>query len=78
MTKDSIDGLDYRIAKIDLKPEDILVVKFNVAALSPEMVNKIRESLTRQLGPKVRTLVIDNSVDLSIIATESVGGTVRP
>lgn len=62
----SADQLEYRIAKLQLRPGDVLVVKVD-HTISAEIGGRIREHFERTVGPDRKVLILDNSIDLSVL-----------
>jgi hypothetical protein len=61
----SLAGIEYQIAKLDLKPGNILVVKMLRDGLNAKQMNKMQYDLQKFVGRKV--LVIPTGADLSVI-----------
>lgn len=58
-------GVEYQIAKLDLKPGNILVVKLTHPGLSQEHCNKMQYELQKFVGRKV--LIVPPGSDLAVI-----------
>lgn len=58
-------GVEYQIAKLDLKPGNILVVKMLREGLTDKQLNQMQYGLQKFVGRKV--LVIPTGADLSVI-----------
>ena len=58
--------LDLHIAKLDLQPGDILVVKSG-RQLSREAADRIRDLIARTAPPGIRTLLLEPDWDLAVI-----------
>ncbi|MGD5626675.1 hypothetical protein QUT74_22530, partial [Xanthomonas citri pv. citri] len=64
--------LEYRIAKLSLAPDDVLVVKVN-ERVPTELFQRVANYVRSQLDDKTRkVLVIDSQVDLSVITREEI------
>lgn len=59
--------LEYQIARLALKSGDVLVVKVD-HTLNAEIGGRIREHFETVLGNKNKVLIIDNSIDLSVLS----------
>lgn len=57
---------EFSIAKLDLGPNDILVVK-SKTRLSREAANYMREILREQLAPGRKCLVLEGEIDLAVL-----------
>lgn len=66
---DFID-LEFRIARLDLRKGDILVVKFGVP-VSAEMVEIVKNNFA-EIARGLRLLVIDARADLSILTAAEI------
>jgi hypothetical protein len=66
-----MDDLEYRIGKLELKPGDRLLAKFD-ANLSHDQVECIRANLADVIPDGVKILVLDKSVDLSVMTSDEV------
>lgn len=58
---------EFSIAKLDLKPGDTLVVRFNDRLASNDMVRAARSALSPSVPDGVKILVIGRDVDLSVM-----------
>jgi|GEM_PF-4296324 len=61
--------LDYRIARLALAPGDVLVVKID-HTLTADIGGRIREQFERAIGGRNKVLVLDNSIDLSVLTAD--------
>jgi hypothetical protein len=64
------DDLEFRIAKLDLGPDDVVIVK--VKGRVPESVfARVQSHIDKTFGgTKIRTLIIDASIDISVLQSE--------
>ncbi len=61
-----VDVLELAIAKLVLKPGDVLVVKIN-HTLSHDVLGRARDQVQNNIPKGVQVLLIDNSIDLSVL-----------
>jgi hypothetical protein len=61
--------LQYRIAKLELRPGDILVLKV-LRHVSAEEAARIAERFQQFVGIQCRVVVIDEVIDLSVVRRE--------
>lgn len=59
-----------QIAKLVLKPGDVLAVTVSGRQLSLEHCSRIKASLLAQLPPGVRVIVMDERISLSVVTQE--------
>jgi hypothetical protein len=64
------NDLEYKIARMDLRPGDILVVK-SQHTLSYETVVRIQSDFER-VAPGHKIMVVDKSLDLSILTAAEI------
>lgn len=57
----------FEIAKLELRPGDLLVAKINMRVTS-EVIDQIRESIARCVPDGVKFVVLDETIDFSVIA----------
>lgn len=70
----SAADLEYHIAKLRLQPGDLLVVKID-HTISAEICGRIRdhfEAALKASGISNRVLVVDNSIELSVLARDEI------
>lgn len=61
-----VDVLELAIAKLTLRPGDLLVVKIN-HTLEAALADKVGTQIKDHLPNGVRVLLIDNSIELSVL-----------
>lgn len=61
---------NFQISRLALKPGDRLVVKVD-AHVSMDQTKHIREMFSPRLPPDVQIIVIDKSIELSVLSTPS-------
>lgn len=61
-----IDDLEFRIARLDLRPGDVLVVKVNGPAISGETATAVRRMVNVTI-PDHKVLVLDERLDLAVL-----------
>lgn len=59
------DDLEYRIAKLEVKPGDVIVFKTD-RVLSLDQINHVRECIKRVL-PGIQALILDKGAEISLI-----------
>lgn len=62
---------DLRIAKLDLKVGDVLVVKCS-GTISDEVAHRVHDGLQKKCPSGTGVMVIDENVDLSILSFEQI------
>jgi hypothetical protein len=67
-------AMEYQLAKLELRPGDILVLKMNQASIlhADEML-RIRRELTKFIGSECRVMTIDSETELSVVTREGEG-----
>lgn len=68
----STADIDYRIAKLETKPGDILVFT-TPRMLSAEMADHLRKYVARVL-PDIQVLVVGGGADVSLLTREELAG----
>jgi hypothetical protein len=63
--------LPIQIAKLQLAPDDILVARFT-RLVSQETCKRASDHIKRLLPPGVQVLVIDPSIDLSVLTRSEI------
>ena len=58
--------LEFRIAKLQLAPGDVLVVKSN-KRVTPEAIENAKRLMVHVLPPEVRWMFIDPEIELSVL-----------
>ncbi len=66
-----MDDVEYRIGRLALAPDDVLVVKINHVA-SKEMHHRVMNYVASVVNEGTKILVIDHSVDLSVLTREEI------
>lgn len=61
------DDLDYRIAKLEVRPGDLLVMKCK-GCIDNETARRIKGQFTGLLPDRAKVIVIDDQTDLSVLA----------
>lgn len=61
------DDIEFKIARLELGPDDILVVRVDERHLSTKMVHRLREILHQATGGR-KCLVIEKGLDLAVLA----------
>lgn len=64
------DDLQFKIARLELRPGDILVVRAPMR-LPSETVARLRD-MVRQAAPNVRAMVLDAGLDLSVLTAAEI------
>lgn len=64
--------IEYRIAKMQLCPGDVLVVKLDVGALSQDMQARAVDYFRAHVPNGVQFMVIDRGVQLSILTADEI------
>ena len=64
------DDLEYRIAKLDLGPDDVLVVKYH-GEITIGSVRSINDT-AQACAPGVRVLFIGDDLDLSVLTRDEI------
>lgn len=67
-------AIEYRIAKMQLAPGDVLVAKFDVGALSRDTSERAVEFFRGYVPEGVKVMVIDKGVELSILTQKDIAG----
>lgn len=65
------DNLEFRIAKLDVRPGDCVILKIN-ALISTEIAEKLRDQVKDRLPKGITFFVADKSVDISILRREDI------
>lgn len=65
-----MDDLEYRIARLVLRPGDMLVIKIP-HALSREQLEQLRVDVERVIG-KVPCLILNHDVDLAVLTSAEI------
>jgi hypothetical protein len=66
----AIDDIEFKIARLDLRPGDILVVKCETK-VTPEMARRMQEVIT-QVARGNRALILEKGTDLSILTAAEI------
>jgi len=61
--------LEFRISKLELGPDDILVLRFK-ERISEETIKVIREQIKPLIGSR-KCMVLENSADLAVLTVEA-------
>lgn len=61
------DEPEFKIAKLRVGPDEVLVVKIN-GHVSGETFERVRVHVNRAFGADVRTFIIDESIGLSVVS----------
>lgn len=65
---ENIDDLEYRVGKLHLEPDDILVVKINTKMIDLVHIERIRENAKLVFGDRAtKILVLDSNIDISVL-----------
>lgn len=62
-----MDGKEFEIARLNLKPGDVLIAKYR-GALSRDVAARIRDQMKDAFPEGVRVFVIDQNLDLSVLS----------
>lgn len=65
-----LNDIETKIAKLELAPGDILVLKVGVHAFTPTMAENLRQQVKQALGPDhidTRVLLLDRGMELSVL-----------
>lgn len=65
-----MSDLETKIAKLDLAPNDILVVKVTHHVISRAMADSLKAGIKDALGPEhaaTRVLILDRGMELSVL-----------
>lgn len=65
-----MDELEFRIARLELRPGDILVAKAKIR-LSVEQAERLRTILEPFVGER-KVMVLDDSVDIAVLTREEI------
>lgn len=68
MTVEIAQAVTIEIAKLVVKPGEVLVVRATGARLCAEEAFRIRDACRQILPPGVEVMVIDSALELSVIA----------
>lgn len=66
-----IDDREFLVAKLNLSPGDVLVVKFDVPLSSVAAV-RVREQFQDKLPDGVKVLIIERGIDLSVLTFDEI------
>lgn len=66
----SIEDIEFKIARLDLRPGDILVVKCETK-LTADMARRMQEVITRVTRGH-RTLILEKGTDLAILTAAEI------
>ncbi len=66
----STEDFEYRIGKLSLEPDDILVVKLT-SSIPYDAMGRLGERL-REMLPSRKVLVLDPNVDLSVLTAAEI------
>jgi hypothetical protein len=69
-------NLEYQIARLELRPGDILVIKL-AAKLSHHAIATIKSDLDR-LMPEYRAIILDGGMDLSVLSRAQIDQLILP
>ncbi len=65
------DDLAFRIARLELRSDDILVLRFSVR-LTDEMAWRIRKQAAAILGSDARVMILDRSTEITVLTREEI------
>jgi hypothetical protein len=65
------DDLDFRIAKLEVKPGDVLVVKI-ATRITDQIAHDLKLRFEARLPDAVKVLVLDSGIDLSVLSFEEI------
>lgn len=65
------DNLEFRIAKLEVKAGDMLVVKCD-GYLSLEMSKKLKQQFKDRLPEGVQVLILDKGLDLAVLTFDEI------
>jgi hypothetical protein len=65
------DDLDFRIAKLEVKPGDVLVVKI-ATRITEQIAHDLKLRFEARLPDGVKVLVLDSGIDLSVLSFEEI------
>lgn len=67
-----IDDIEFKIARLDLRPGDILVVKF------PHLLSMAQarsmQAIIQRVAPDHRSLILERGMDLAILTAAEIEG----
>jgi hypothetical protein len=71
MAKKPAKDFEYQIARLNLMPGDILVVKLKTPC-TQTVYMAIAQSLRRIIGPNPRFLILDHTLDIAVLTREQI------
>lgn len=64
-------SLEFRICRLDLQPNDILVLRFK-ERITHQVADRLRADLNSRFGKDRKILILENSADLAVLTAAEI------